>query len=96
MDELDRILRHTLSDLRVSRGEKRVLKKVIEEMGLDRQQLSKLRHQAFEIARSEVISPNAAGVLDWLEEIVKILQEHPDEKAIKSEAHFSPGKKCGT
>lgn len=95
MDELDRILRHTLSDLRVSRGEKRVLKKVIEEMGLDRQQLSKLRHQAFEIARSEVISPNAGGVLDWLEDIVKILQEHPDEKAIKSEAHFSPGNKCG-
>lgn len=95
MDELDRILRHTLSDFRVSRGEKRVLKKLIDEMGLDRQQLSSLRHQAFEIARSEVISPNAGGVLDWLEGVIKILQEHPDEKAIKSEAHFSPGNKCG-
>lgn len=95
MDELDRILRHTLSDFRVSRGEKRVLKQLIKEMGLDPQQLANLRHRAFEIARSDVISPNAGGVLDWLEDVIKILQEHPDEKAIKSEAHFSPGNKCG-
>jgi len=95
MDELDRILRHTLSDFRVSRGEKRVLKQLIKDMGLDPQQLANLRHRAFEIARSEVISPNAGGVLDWLEDVAKILQEHPDDKTIKSEAHFSPGNKCG-
>jgi cardiolipin hydrolase len=95
MDEIERILRHTLSDFRVSRGEKRVLKKLVDEMGLDRRQLAGLRHKAFEIARSEIVSPDAAGVLDWLEDIAKILQDDPDEKAIKSEAYFSPGNKCG-
>lgn len=94
MDELDRILRHTLADFRVSRGEKRVLKKIIDEMGADQQQLAHLRHRAFEIARGEIFSPDAAGVLDWLEDIAKLLQYDPESNQINSEAHFSPGNNC--
>lgn len=95
MDELDRLLRHTLADFRVSRGEKRVLNQVLDEMDADQRQLARARRLAFEIARGEIVSPDAAAVLHWLEEILKLLQFDAVENQITSEAHFSPGNNCG-
>lgn len=95
--EFDLILRGTLKDYRVSRGERRVLRQVLTELGADEQQLDYLRHRAFAIAREEIISPTAHGVLDWLEEIVKVLDHDTSEKkpaATRSKAWFSPGGDC--
>ena len=62
MDEqFDRILEHTLSDYRVSRGEKRILRSVVDEIDPDDQQLAYMRHQAFKIARREVYAPAKAA-----------------------------------
>ena len=93
-DEFDRILKHTLSDYRVSRGERRVLKSVLDEMDADEQQLAFLRHRAFEIARHEVLGPEADAVLRWLEDVVKVLQPNPDASVPSPKAYFSPGERC--
>ncbi len=94
----DRILKKTLDDFKVSRSEKRVLQQILKELGADEQQRDFLRHRAFELARSEVLGPQAHGVLDWLEAIVKILDaDQPaadDAEQDRAEAFFSPGDKC--
>ena len=95
--EFDLILRGTLKDYRVSRGERRVLRQILTELGADEHQLDYLRHRAFAIAREEIVSPTAHGVLDWLEEIVKVLDHKASQKkpaAPRSRAWFSPGGDC--
>jgi len=93
-DEFDKILKHTLSDYRVSRGERRVLNSVLEEMGADEHKCAFLRNRAFEIARNEVMGPEADAVLHWLEDVIKILQPKADVSTPSPKAYFSPGEKC--
>ena len=93
-EEFDRILKHTLGDYRVSRGERRVLQSVLDELDVDANQLALLRHRAFEIARQEVLGPQAHAVLEWLEEIVKTLQPRLQPTTRSPEAFFSPGDAC--
>ncbi|MCA9147290.1 MAG: hypothetical protein H6821_07915 [Planctomycetaceae bacterium] len=97
-EPLDRILKKTLEDYKLSRSEKGVLQRTLRELGVDDQQRSYFRHRAFELARAEVLGPQAHGVLDWLEAVVKVLDagETVDvaSKDDRSEAYFSPGDDC--
>jgi cardiolipin hydrolase len=93
-DEIDRILRDTLADARLSRGEQNVLGQILEEIGADQHKLGFLRHRAFEIARSEIVGPAARGVLEWLEDVVKVLQVDDATSPPTAEAYFSPGDHC--
>jgi len=93
-EEFDRILKHTLGDYRVSRGERRVLQSVLDELNVDANQLALLRHRAFEIARQEVLGPQAHDVLQWLEDIVKTLQPRDQPATRDPEVFFSPGDAC--
>jgi mitochondrial cardiolipin hydrolase len=93
--EFDLILRKTLDDYRLSRGERRVLRRVLAELRPDDEQRTFLRQRAFAIAREELEGP-VAGALDWLEEVTKLLSE-PAVAAREepySEAWFSPGDDC--
>ena len=91
---IDEYLRSTLRDFRLSRGEKRILNSIIEELGAGDHELAVYRNRAFEIAREELIDPTAPKVLDWLEAVVKALQPAPAEKASVNEVHFSPDADC--
>lgn len=89
----DRLLRRTLDDYRVSRGEKRVLSRTIEELAPDQHRLALLRSRAFDIARQELIGPEARQVLEWLEDVNKLLvpQPEPDDgELLEGQAYFSP------
>ena len=93
--EFDRILKHTLADFRLSRGEKKVLRKTLAELAPSDQQLSFLRHRAFEVARQELLGPDAVSVVDWLEEVVKVIQPGQAQADPKrATAYFSPGDNC--
>ena len=92
--EIDRLLKHTLADNRLSRGEKKVLAGLVKEYGTDDNKLAFLRHRAFEVARGELMGPEALGVLDWLEDAVKALQPRETVIAKKPEAFFSPEDNC--
>ncbi len=92
-EPFDRILKQTLDDHRVSRGEKRVVAETLRELAPDAHDLAVLRSRAFELARAELSSADAAGVLTWLEEVNKLLlppddnQKDADDRV---EAFFSP------
>jgi mitochondrial cardiolipin hydrolase len=95
-EEFDQILRHTLSDYRVSRGEKRVLERVFQEMDPDEHQMGILRHRVFDLAREELTDPRSVSVLEWLEEVLKLLQprQQPESAERAPQAYFSPGEDC--
>ena len=56
-EQIDELLKRTLDDARVSRGEKKILNGIVREHGSADHQLAFLRHRAFEIARELVRKP---------------------------------------
>ena len=92
--ELVNALKSTLDDLRLSRTEKNVLRELVSEKATTSEALAVLRSEAFEIARQELISPQAGEVLQWLEEIVKLLVTPTPQTKLDSEAVFSTREDC--
>lgn len=94
MQPVDDILRGTLADFRLSRGERGVLVKLVERLAGNDQQLSLIRSRAFAIAGEKLVDPTALGVLQWLEEVVKALQPREPRVEVEDEVLFTPGDDC--
>ena len=75
-------LKQTISDHRVSRSERRALQALAAEIDLDQHQLSLLKSQVFEIARNELISPDAKEVNEWVESVLKAIRPPTDRPTI--------------
>ena len=94
-DPFDTILRKTLDDYRLSRGERRVLQSALTTLDASEHQLAVYRHRAFELAREELLSPGAKQVLDWLEDVLKVMQPQAEPSPEgNTQAYFSPGAAC--
>lgn len=93
-DELVAALKATLEDYRLSRSEKNALKKLVAEQAAEERERSILRSEVFEIARTELISPQSKEVLEWLEDVVKLLVQPAQRASIESEAVFSTQDDC--
>lgn len=90
--EWDKMLRQTLADRRLSASERGALSQVLADAHLDGQKTAAYRRQAFALALEAVADPQAREVIDWLEDIVKLL--HPVTQGgaatSASEALFAP------
>lgn len=94
-EEIDRALRQSLEDGRLSRAERQALSELLREAPIDAGKVSQLRARAFAIARERLTDPNARGTLEWAEEFVKLLAHLlPTSVAPESRAYFSPGEAC--
>lgn len=96
-EDIDAILRKTLDDRKLTRGEKRALSALLEDADMSPNDYGVLRAQAFEIAREELTDPKAKAILEWLEDVSKVLlPEQPGTAAgaRPSEAWFSPDQDC--
>ena len=71
--EIDEILRQTLSDLRLSRSEKKGLKAVLGDLELSEGDYGQLRKSAFEIAAEALNDSRSRQIVEWLEELMKVL-----------------------
>ena len=71
--EIDEILRQTLSDLRLSRSEKKGLKAVLGDLELSEGDYGQLRKSAFEIAAEALNDSRSKQIVEWLEELMKVL-----------------------
>lgn len=92
--EIGEILARTLDDHRLSRGERQALAAKLAGIKTEAEH-AQARRMAFETARSAVIDPDSRAVLDWLEDLVKLL--HPEARRRDehpAEAYFSPGDEC--
>jgi cardiolipin hydrolase len=94
-EALKLLLRKSLDDTRISRAEKAELILQVEQADLTPHEISVVRSHAFELARAAQNQQSAADVLDWLEEVCKVLQRQPSTRTTEiAEAWFGPGEKC--
>ncbi|MEC9092820.1 MAG: phospholipase D-like domain-containing protein [Planctomycetota bacterium] len=93
-EELVKAFKSTLEDFRVSRGEKDSLKKLLAESISSENERLVLRSEAFAIAKSELISPQSKEIMDWLEDVVKLLMVPQHKQKIQSEVVFSTREDC--
>lgn len=91
LPDIDPLLAKTLSDRRLSGSERQALRQVLDDLQADAPALAFFRHRAFELARAETTDPQ---VLDWLEDVLKLLQPPVTASTSTSEACFSPGHHC--
>jgi phosphatidylserine/phosphatidylglycerophosphate/cardiolipin synthase-like enzyme len=93
-DEMEALLRSMLDDHRLSRAERRALRDLVDERGLDDQRLGVFRAKVFDLAR-EQLGPEQGFVVDWLEDAIKaLLPREQAEPEPRFEARFSPGLQC--
>jgi phosphatidylserine/phosphatidylglycerophosphate/cardiolipin synthase-like enzyme len=95
MDEptIDGLLRATLDDARLSRGEKRALGEVIREVPAEHR--ARVRSHAFHLVLEGLGSALDRDRLGWLEDVVKLCDRPPEAPTTgAAEAHFSPGDAC--
>lgn len=93
------MLQQTLDDFRLTRGEKSALSRILEHIDPTDEMLALYRSIAFELAREAIGSSgaNVAGdVVEWLEDVAKVLQSHSggSKKQHLAEAYFTPDDDC--
>lgn len=94
--ELQQQLDQSLEDLLLSRGEKQALRQVLDELAPSPATLVELRQMIFETARTKLRQREARLVVDWLEELMKLLhsQSANTSEILPPETHFAPGEAC--
>lgn len=93
IEEVDRILKSTLDDLKLSRGERQALKQVAADLDADKRAF--LRNRAFVVAREALATESAPEIFEWIEDVIKALDLPPEPRTRSDMAvHFSPGPAC--
>src|SRR5262245_23002411 len=99
-EDLEDFLNQSLADRKLSRGEKSALADWLAKNVKTDQHRGLVRHTAFEIARKAVADPVAAELVEWLEDVMKVIApvEPRGADAPRSpgtdEAFFAPGERC--
>lgn len=96
MERVERLLRQSLDDLLLSRGERQALRELLLDLDPGPKEIGEIRTRAFELARSHIDVVNAAKILEWVENIMQLLQARPSasREVLPPEAHFTPGDDC--
>jgi len=98
LEELDRALRATLDDGRLSRTERHALSEVLRECPPSQRELGQLRARAFALVEAQLSEPKARSLLTWLEGVIKVMAQHETTGSVDSasdaRACFSPGDAC--
>ena len=98
--ELDQLLAQTLADHKLSGGEKQALAEHLARHVTTDQQRGVARHAAFAAAKAAVSDPAAVRVLDWLNDVLKVIVPVQAAAgpaaagAAPERAFFAPGEGC--
>lgn len=94
-DGWEGMLAQTLQDGRLTSSERQALKGRLREAALDDRARATVRKSAFELARRRIADGGRGEVLEWLEEVTKLLLPFSGDSGDPFvEAHFSPGIAC--
>lgn len=88
--EIDAILRATFDDQRVSRSERRALRKVVADACPTPADRALWRNRAFALAESAAGDADTRALLAWLDEVTKALVHEPEAEST-ADVTFSPG-----
>jgi len=94
--ELDALVRQFLVDHKLSDTERQVLKDWVAKNIGNEHQRAVARSRIFEAARSSVGDPQAAMVIEFLEDALRVVvpMTPPDQSTAPDEVFFSPGDAC--
>jgi phosphatidylserine/phosphatidylglycerophosphate/cardiolipin synthase-like enzyme len=90
----DKMLQQTLEDNQLSKSERQALKARLHDAALDDRLRAVLRSRVFEMARKKLDDARTIPIVDWLEEVSKLLLPFSTDGEPVVEAHFSPGETC--
>ena len=100
-EDLNRFLTQSLADRKLSGGEKSALSDWLVKNVTSDQHRGLVRHAAFEVARGAIADPASAELVEWLEDVMKVLAPVVGSVAHASgssggadEAFFAPGERC--
>ncbi|AMV28555.1 Phospholipase D precursor [Gemmata sp. SH-PL17] len=100
-EDLDRFLTQSLADRKLSGGEKSALTDWLAKNVKTDQHRGLVRHSAFEVVRRAIADPASAELVEWLEDVMKVLaplapavQASGVPAAGQDEAFFAPGEQC--
>lgn len=100
-EDLSRFLSQSLADRKLSGGEKSALTDWLAKNVKTDQHRGLVRHAAFEIARSAIADPAAAAVVEWLEDVMKVIAPLTQQASaghespvLPDQAFFAPGEAC--
>ncbi len=96
LDDIHKAMEDTLDDAQLSRGERRALRMLLDERRIDPNDRALLRSRAFDLARGSADAIRTPKVLEWLEDILKVIDPIEAHEASIAEACFSPGDACLT
>jgi mitochondrial cardiolipin hydrolase len=91
MDELLAFLQSSIVDEVFSKDEKRTFKSIVQEKGLDQNQLNFLRNKIHELANEKINPTNYPFILEWIKTATSALIIPAPET---TDAFFSPGDAC--
>ena len=93
---LRQMLAQTLDDYRLSRNERRALRDNLEDFIRDEASQRKCHQTAFELARGEIDAVNSNAVLEWLEDVSRVIRQAaaPEDTQTDVDVIFSPGDHC--
>ena len=90
----------TFHDYRLTRGERKGLSRLLEENAVDQNDRNLIRAESFKLvgeAMRDASSTDQALILDWLEEITKLLvhlERGPSNASDRNDVFFSPTDNC--
>lgn len=94
--DFDAFLARTLTDRRLTGGERDAMRAALADLHADENRLAALRHRVFELAKQELMTEDSRQIVQWLEDSVKAMIGVGEKSAspAHSEAHFSPNDDC--
>jgi phosphatidylserine/phosphatidylglycerophosphate/cardiolipin synthase-like enzyme len=95
--DVEQFLARSLADRKLTKGEKHALADWLARNAKTDQQRGVIRHVTFEIARKAVADPDSAHLIDWLEDVLKVVapvQAAGGAPAGESSVCFAPGDGC--
>jgi len=90
------MLSQTLDDQKLSRGERSALDRILDHLEPDSHQRALYRSVAFDLARENLNDPQSVKMLEWLEEVMRMLEAtgQAGGKPALAESYFAPSDDC--
>lgn len=85
---------NSISDEVLISSEKKEIKKLLKELSPDKNLCAVLRSEIFDLAHSNISDQNFPAVVQWLEEMNKVLLTVQKEEGVNERVYFSPGEEC--
>jgi phosphatidylserine/phosphatidylglycerophosphate/cardiolipin synthase-like enzyme len=95
-EQVRKTLLQTLEDRRMTRGERKGLDRILDHLKPDIHELALYRNVAFDLAREINVAPQSTETLDWLEEVIRLLEvtRNTGDAPAVAEYSFAPQDDC--